>query len=70
MRYREGQLPEQTGTAVPQTDDFVVLTVWLTLIIGIVFVVAGLYGRQRWLLIWGVVTLVACAIYFVWPWVG
>jgi len=55
---------------VPQTDDFVVLTVWLTLIIGIVFVVAGLYGRQRWLLIWGVVTLVACAIYFVWPWVG
>ena len=53
MRYREGQLPEQTGTPVPQTDDFVALTVWLTLIIGVVFVVGGFYGRQRWLIIWG-----------------
>ena len=67
MRYREGQLPEQSGMPVPQTDDFVALTVWLTLLIGILFVVGGLYGRQRWLTIWGVFTLIACTVFFAWP---
>lgn len=66
MRYREGQLPEQIGAQVPLTDDFVALTVWLTFFIGVIFVVAGVYGRQRWLLFWGVVTLAACAVYAVW----
>lgn len=66
MRYRDGQLPEQTGAQVPMTDDFVTLTVWLTLFIGVLFVAAGTYGRQRWLQIWGVATLVACAVYYGW----
>lgn len=66
MRYRDGQLPEDTGLQIPLTDDFVALTVWLTLLIGIAFVVGGVYGRQRWLTIWGATTLLACAVYFVW----
>ena len=65
MRYREGQLPEQLGTQVPVTDDFVTLTVWLTLIVGVIFVAAGIHGRQRWLQIWGWMTLVACGVYYV-----
>ncbi len=67
MRYREAQTPAETGSPVPYTDDFVALTVWLTLLIGIVFVAGGIWGRQRWLLTWGVFTLIACAIYFAWP---
>lgn len=66
MRYRDGQLPEQIGAQVPLTDDFVSLTVCLTLIIGVIFVVGGLYGRQRWLQIWGGLTLVACGVYYAW----
>jgi flagellar biogenesis protein FliO len=66
VRYRDGQLPEQIGAQVPLTDDFVSLTVCLTLIIGVIFVVGGLYGRQRWLQIWGGLTLVACGVYYAW----
>ncbi|HMM77692.1 MAG TPA: hypothetical protein PJ986_18465 [Gammaproteobacteria bacterium] len=66
MRYRDGQLPEQIGAQVPPTDDFVSLTVWLTLFVGLLFVAAGLYGRQRWLQIWGWLTLCACGGYYVW----
>lgn len=66
MRYRDGQLPEQLGAQVPLTDDFVSLTVWLTFLVGVLFVAAGLYGRQRWLQIWGGMTLVACGAYYVW----
>ncbi|MGE3773150.1 MAG: hypothetical protein AB7I32_09515 [Gammaproteobacteria bacterium] len=66
MRYRDGQLPEQLGTQVPLTDDFVSLTVWLTLFVGVILVAGGIYGRQRWLQIWGGMTLVACGVYYVW----
>lgn len=70
MRYREGQVPVEGAAPSGHTDDFVALTVWLTLLIGIVFVAGGLWGRQRWLTIWGVLTLVACAVYFGRPWLG
>jgi len=66
VRYRDSQLPEQIGAQVPLTDDFVSLTVSLTLIIGVIFVAGGVYGRQRWLQIWGGLTLVACGVYYAW----
>lgn len=66
MRYRDGQVPAEAMSQMPLTDDFVALTVWLTLLIGLVFVAGGIYGKQRWLLFWGVTTLVACAVYFAW----
>jgi len=66
VRYRDGQLPEHIGAQVPLTDDFVTLTVWLTFIVGTVLVAIGIYGRQRWLQIWGGLTLVACGVYVAW----
>lgn len=70
MRYREGQVPAEGAPDFGRTDDFVALTVWLTLLIGVLFVVGGLWGRQRWLTIWGVLTLLACAAYFARSWLG
>jgi hypothetical protein len=66
MRYRsellaEGKTPPSANAL---TDDFVTLTVWMTLFIGILFTVVGLRSGQRWLVFWGALTLVAC----VWYW--
>ena len=61
MRYRIGEAPVEGAYA--STNDFVTFTVWLTFVVGVIFIIAGYKGRQRWLLVWGVITLVACAIY-------
>ena len=67
MRYRETELiPGSTDYVAPTTDDFVDLTVGLTLIIGALMLAGGIYGKQRWLKIWGTTTLVACAVYYGW----
>lgn len=67
MRYRETELkPGSTEYVAPTTDDFVELTVALTLVIGMVLLGLGIFGKQRWLRIWGTTTLVACAIYYGW----
>ena len=55
MRYRsellaEGKTPPYANAL---TDDFVTLTVWMTVFIGILFTVAGLRSGQRWLVFWG-----------------
>jgi hypothetical protein len=67
MRYLESQVPPDAQAFVaPTTDAFVELTVALTLIIGLLALAAGRFGRQRWLTFWGRVTLLACAVYYVW----
>lgn len=67
MRYRETELaPGTTEYVAPTTDEFVELTVGLTLVIGLLMLGAGIYGKQRWLVFWGSTTLVACAVYYVW----
>ncbi|MBM4227465.1 MAG: hypothetical protein FJ164_06930 [Gammaproteobacteria bacterium] len=67
MRYRAEQLAagELSATPAPLTDDFVTLTVWMTLVIGILFTLAGVRAGQRWLTFWGALTLLACAWYWV-----
>ncbi len=63
MRYRitEDGLVDATHAG---SLDVVNGTVWFTLLVGIVFLVAGLRGRQRWLQFWGGLTVVCCAVYF------
>lgn len=67
MRYRDSveAVAQARGAAPPLTDDFVTLTVWMTFFIGIIFTLVGYRARQRWLLFWGVLTLIACAWYWV-----
>ena len=61
MRYRIGSGPD--SGAYGGSADFVTFTVVLTLVIGIGFLVAGIKGGQRWLAIWGGLTITACATY-------
>ena len=62
MRYLDGQVPGATEHA--GTPEFVGFTVFLTLVIGVIFVIAGWKGRQIWLASWGALTLVACSLYY------
>jgi hypothetical protein len=61
VRYRI----TEDGAVGPQAGgDFVALTVWFTLFVGIAFLVVGIRGRQRWLQFWGALTCVSCLAYF------
>lgn len=65
MRYRADALHAVTssGEAPPLTEDFVALTVLIAFFIGVLFTLAGMRGRQRWLVFWGALTVVACVGY-------
>jgi hypothetical protein len=62
MRYR--MLADGSTAPVQNTGDVVELTVWFTLICGILLLGMGLYGKQRWLQFWGGLTIVCVAVYF------
>lgn len=69
MRYRVGE--DGLPAAVAQSSlDITVATVWFTLVVGIIFVIAGTRGRQRWLQFWGTLTCLCCAAYFMRGWLG
>ena len=62
MRYREGDTADQLSTL----DDTVFMgAAILGLIMGIGFVLAGLRGRQYWLLSWGIGLVVASIVYII-----
>jgi len=67
MRYREGQdinnLQQET-----LTDGVSDLTVAYTLIVAFIFIAMGRYGKQRWLIFWGVMTVAAVMTYVVIRW--
>jgi len=65
VRYRDtGETLQQAGDpTLPLTGDFVALTVWMTLFIGILFTIVGVRASQRWLVFWGIATVVACGWY-------
>ena len=62
MRYRV--LADGSTSPVQNTGDVVELTVWFTLVCGIVLLGMGIYGKQRWLQFWGGLTIVCVAVYF------
>lgn len=61
MRYRIDQTAQQA--AASSTDSFIVGSVFLGLIIGVILVLAGMRGRQYWIAIWGG-SLVAASIMY------
>jgi hypothetical protein len=68
MRYRIGEVPVEG--AYGGSGDFVSFTVWITFAIGIGFLVVGLRAGQRWLAVWGGLTIIACGIYAFAIWRG
>lgn len=66
MRYRDtvGVADQPAAARAAEGQEVVLLTVWMTLVIGVLFTVVGVRAGQRWLVFWGGLTLVACGIYF------
>lgn len=62
MRYRE--LADGSTVPVHNTGDVVELTVWFTLICGVILLGMGFYGKQRWLQFWGGLTIACVVVYF------
>lgn len=67
MRYREGQdinnLQEESLTG--GVSD---ITVAYTLIMAFIFIAMGRYGKQRWLIYWGVITVFVVIAYYAIGW--
>lgn len=65
MRYR---ITESGVVPVDMTGAVVNVGVVLTLVVGVVLLVMGVKGRQRWLQFWGGLTCLVCAAYFARGW--
>jgi hypothetical protein len=63
MRYRIGDDPT-SGTTV--TDDMLLLTVVIGLIVGIVLIWLARLGQQMWLMVWSVGLVLASIAYIAW----
>lgn len=61
MRYREGNIPENIGPLI--TNEPLVFTAVLGLLMGIGFVIAGVKARQIWLALWGAGLVISSVIY-------
>ncbi len=61
MRYKEGDIPKEQ-MAVHASDDMLMLTAVLGVIIGIILTILGRKGKQMWMWVWGI-GLVLCSIY-------
>lgn len=59
MRYREGISPERL--AVNSSDDMLLFTVSLALVIGVILIWLGYKGKQMWLIAWSI-GLILCSI--------
>jgi len=67
MRYREGQ---DVNGLQPEslTDGVSDITVAYTLIMAFIFIAMGRYGKQQWLVFWGIMTVIAVMIYYAVSW--
>ena len=63
MRYRIGDDPS-SGAAV--TDDVLLLTVVISIIVGIVLIWLARLGKQMWLMVWSVGLVLVSIVYIVW----
>ena len=66
MRYRIGQDPADLHGQAVGEDGLAIFTAVFSLLTGIGFVIAGIRGRQRWLLSWGVGLVLASLSYLGW----
>ena len=62
MRYREGETPLELGAPVEMKFTGVGI---FGVLLGIGFVVAGIRGRQYWLVLWGTILTLSSLVYVV-----
>ena len=61
MRYREGEIPKEQ-LAVHASDDMLMLTAVMGVLIGLALTILGRKGKQMWMWVWGI-GLILCSIY-------
>ena len=59
-RYREGEIPKEQ-LAVHASDDMLVLTAVLGVLIGIALTILGRKGKVMWMWVWGI-GLILCSL--------
>ncbi len=52
MRYKEGEVPVEQ-LAAHASDDMLVLTAIIGVVVGIILVFLGRIGKQMWMWVWG-----------------
>lgn len=62
MRYKIGETAAENAYA--GSAHFVELTIFLTFLVGIGFLLAGKYGKQKWMTFWGWLTMFTCACFW------
>ncbi len=60
-RYREGEIPKEQ-LAVHASDDMLVLTAILGVVIGLALTILGRKGGVMWMWVWGI-GLILCSLY-------
>ncbi len=60
-RYREGEIPKEQ-LAVHASDDMLLVTAILGVLIGAILTYLGRRGRQMWMWVWGI-GLIICSVY-------
>ena len=63
MRYRIGADP---ASGAPVTDDMLLLTVVIALVVGVVLIWLARFGRQMWLMAWSVGLVLSSLAYIAW----
>jgi len=58
MRYAEGEIPREQ-LAAHASDDMLLLTAVLGVFIGVALSVMGKFGKQLWMLVWGIGLVIA-----------
>lgn len=61
MRYKDGEIPPELLTQ-NASDDMLLLTAAMGIVIGIILSALGKYGKQLWMFVWGI-GLVFASIY-------
>ena len=63
MRYRIGDDP---SVGAPATDDVLLLTVVISIVVGIVLIWLARLGKQMWLMVWSIGLVLSSIVYLGW----
>jgi hypothetical protein len=63
VRYRVGDDPSIGAAA---TDDVLLLTVVMSIVVGIVLIWLARFGKQMWLMVWSIGLVLSSIAYLAW----
>jgi len=72
MRYREENFVNQVEGVIEPIigNNVLMITAILGLLIGIIFIFGGRYGKQMWIIFWGLGLIIASITYIVYMLLG